>query len=301
MARAREIAAWRKLGLSLGQVDQLLQGGSPCWEPILAAHQANLEGEARQLAHMTETIRAIRADLARAEASTIVKLKQLSTRKSEICCSFDLPWPWGGESFALSHAGPLNYITGPLGSGKTRLARRIAESLPSATYLELERSLDAEMVARGRALDDSALRSRIEQASNQLQKDGAAISAAMTILLIALEAGDAPVLIIDTVEQGLDEPSQKALITFLRRRRPNRLTLFLLTRSKAILDLKIMGADEMIIYCPANHSPPIEVFPFSGTRGYESVETCLACHEVRARTEGLTVIGHKVTGPSRSW
>jgi hypothetical protein len=51
--------------------------------------------------------------------------------------------------------------------------------------------------------------------------------------------------------------------------------------------LAAMGAEEAIIFCPANHSPPISVAPYPGARGYEAVATCLASPEVRARTEGV--------------
>ena len=61
----------------------------------------------------------------------------------------------------------------------------------------------------------------------------------------------------------------------------------MLTRSSAILDLTAVGADEAIILCPANHSPPTYVAPYPGTPGYEAVATCLATPEVRARTEGV--------------
>jgi len=48
-----------------------------------------------------------------------------------------------------------------------------------------------------------------------------------------------------------------------------------------------MGPDEAIIFCPANHSPPIGVAPYPGAAGYEAVATCLASPDVRARTEGV--------------
>jgi len=48
-----------------------------------------------------------------------------------------------------------------------------------------------------------------------------------------------------------------------------------------------MGADEAIILCPANHSPPTRVAPYPGAPGFEAVATCLASPEVRARTEGV--------------
>ncbi|MBN9277934.1 MAG: hypothetical protein J0I57_09925, partial [Hyphomicrobium sp.] len=62
---------------------------------------------------------------------------------------------------------------------------------------------------------------------------------------------------------------------------------FLLTRSDLILDLESAGADESIILCPANHSPPRLVVPYCGAPGYEAVATCLAPPDVRARTEGV--------------
>jgi hypothetical protein len=48
-----------------------------------------------------------------------------------------------------------------------------------------------------------------------------------------------------------------------------------------------VGTDEVIILCPANHSPPMQVAPYPGAPGFEAVATCLASPEVRARTEGV--------------
>ena len=48
-----------------------------------------------------------------------------------------------------------------------------------------------------------------------------------------------------------------------------------------------MGPNELIILCPANHSPPSFVAPYPGAPGYEAVATCLATPEVRARTDGV--------------
>jgi len=109
---------------------------------------------------------------------------------------------------------------------------------------------------------------------------------ALTALLAGLEADGPAVLVIDMVEQGLDGATQEALIAHLRRRRPGGRPLFLLTRSSSILDLEAVGADEAIILCPANHSPPTLVAVRPGAPGYEAVDTCLASPEVRARTEG---------------
>jgi hypothetical protein len=73
----------------------------------------------------------------------------------------------------------------------------------------------------------------------------------------------------------------------LRHRGPGARKLFLMTRSCAILDLAAVGPDEAIIFCPANHSPPMRVAPYPGASGFEAVATCLASPQVRARTEGV--------------
>src|SRR6185312_8838208 len=85
---------------------------------------------------------------------------------------------------------------------------------------------------------------------------------------------------------GLDQAAQEALIAHLRSRGSGGRPLLFLTRSSAILDLASVGPDEAVIFCPANHSPPIRV-AYPGAPGYEAVATCLASPEVRARTAGV--------------
>ncbi len=143
------------------------------------------------------------------------------------------------------------------------------------------------MAARALLDADPALRSRVDRILAWLVEDGATASAALTALLAGLEADGPAVLVIDMVEQGLDGATQEALIVYLRRRGPGGRPLFLLTRSSSILDLDAVSADEAIILCPANHSPPTLVAARLGTPGYEAVATCLASPEVRARTEGV--------------
>jgi len=279
MARIAEIVALRKLGLSLSQVAHVLQGRSESLEPALAVHQAELEGRIHQLVDTVGQVRRLRADLAAGRMPAAGELTRLLRPVSGFSVAFDLPWPWGGERFELQDIRSLNYIIGPLGSGKTRLAKAIAETLPEAAFLGLDRLIDP-------GERDSALNSRVDEALAWLVEDGATVSDALLGLLAGLEREGPSVLVVDMLEQGLDKETQEALIARLRRRGPGR-PLFLLTRSSSILDLDAMGDDEQIILCPANHSPPTVVRPYPGFPGFEAVATCLASPEVRARTEGV--------------
>jgi DNA-binding transcriptional MerR regulator len=307
IARVAEIVALRALGLSLSQIARVLgddpqglnsqglnsqglnsQGlNSQGLEPALAAHEAILEGRIRQLAGAVEKVRELRAGLAQGKALTARELVRLLGPAAELSVAFDLPWPWGGERFELREVRPLNYIIGPLGSGKTRLAKRLAETLPNAAFLGLDRLEHGGAAARAQLDADRALKSRVDQSLARLVEDGAAASEALVALLVGLESEGASIVVVDMVEQGLDQTAQKALIAHLRRRGPGGRPLFLLTRSCAILDLAAVGADETIILCPANHSPPTRVSPYPGVPGFEAVATCLASPEVRARTEGV--------------
>ncbi len=275
MSRAGEIVALRTLGFSLAQVARVLKGDSTGLEPALAAHQAVLEDRLRHLVGMVETVGELRDSLARGDTPTIGKLARLAARGPELPVAFDLPYPWGGERFEVRRVRPLNYIVGPLGSGKTRLAQRLAETLPNAVFLGLDRSAG------------SAVDAKVERTLAWLVEDGATVSDALIALIAGLEADGPAILVVDLVEQGLDQATQEATIACLRRRGPGARPIFMLTRSSAILDLTAVGSDEAIIFCPANHSPPAYVAPYPGTPGYEAVATCLASPEVRARTEGV--------------
>jgi DNA-binding transcriptional MerR regulator len=287
MARAAEIVALRALGLSLSQVAGVLGGDAQSLEPALSAHQSMLEGRVRQLADALEKVRRLRADLSRGQVPAADELARLLNPASEFRIVFDLPWPWVGEQFELRCVRPLNYIIGPLGSGKTRLAMRLAETLPDAAFLGLDRLADGGAVSRARLDADPALKSRVDQSLAWLVEDGGTVSEALVALLVGLEAEGPAILVIDMLEQGLDKATQEALIAHLRRRGSDARPLFFLTRSNAILDLDAVGADEAIIFCPANHSPPTFVIPYPGASGYEAVATCLASPEVRARTNGV--------------
>jgi DNA-binding transcriptional MerR regulator len=287
MARATEIVALRALGLSLNQVAGVLEGDAQSLEPALSAHQSMLEGRVRHLADTVEKVRRLRADLSRGQVPAAGELAGLLNPASGIHVKFDLPWPWGGEPFELRDVRPLNYIIGPLGSGKTRLAMRLAETLSNASFLGLERLGDGAAASQAQLNADPALKSRVDQSLAWLLEDGGTESEALVALLVGLEAKGPAVLVIDMLEQGLDKATQKALIAHLRRHGSDSRPLFFLTRSTAILDLDAVGPDEAIIFCPANHSPPTFVAPYPGASGYEAVATCLASPEVRARTNGV--------------
>ncbi|WP_421934972.1 MerR family transcriptional regulator [Phenylobacterium sp.] len=288
MARAAEIADLRALGLSLSQVARVLDGEAAGLEPALAAHQASLEGQARHLASAMEKVARLRTDLARGQAPGAGDLAGLLRPGPSV--GFDLPWPWGGERFELRDIAPLTFITGPLGSGKTRLAKRLAETLPGGVFLAPERRTDGVALARLKA--DLALKARVDRDLAWLVEEGATPSDALLILLTELER-EGP-LVIDLVEQDLDEASQEALMVHLRRRDHAARPLFLLTRSCAILDLAMVTSDEAILLCPANHNPPIQVAPYPGAPGYEAVATCLSSAEARARTEGVIALRPQV-------
>ena len=287
MARVREIVELRTLGLSLSEVVRVFEGDAQTLERTLAAHEATLEDRVRQLAETVSRVRRLRADLSRGEVPATSELIGLLKAAPETRVAFDLPWPWGGERFELSDIRPLNYIVGPLGSGKTRLAKRLAESLPDAAFVGLDRLANGGAASRASLNADLALKSRIDKSLTMLVNDGGIESAALLTLIVALQSETPAILVIDMLVHGLDARTQEALIASLRRRGPDARPLFILTRSSAILDLDHVGAGEAIILCPANHSPPSRVAPFLGSPGYEAVATCLASPEVRARTEGV--------------
>jgi DNA-binding transcriptional MerR regulator len=279
MARAADIVELRALGVTLGEVARILGGDARIMERALTAHESSLESRIGQLSNILRKVRRLRGKLGQEFASTL-------KHDREINVAFDLPWPWGGEHFELRDIRPLNHIVGPLGSGKTRLAMRLAEALPNAEFVGLDRLAKEVGTCRSELDADLDLKSRVERALVPIIEDGGTASNALFILLAALESEEQAIFVIDMLEEGLDAGTQEALIAHLRRRGPNAKPLFFLTRSSSILDLESVGEDEAIILCPANHGPPIRVAPYRGAKGYEAVATCLTSPEVRARTAG---------------
>lgn len=288
MQRARQIVELRALGLTLGQVARVLGGDASVLSRALEQHETALALRARQLHETIESVRRFRADLSTGSSAHDYGTALELLRPPAV--AFDLPWPWGGERFEFRAMKPLNFIVGPLGSGKTRLAMRIAEAIADAIFIGLDRLQDGATEDLARLDADPALRTRVEAAIASIADDGGTSSDALISLLIALEREPQAVRVIDMIEQGLDAATQEAVAAHLRRRAPSAPPLFFLTRSSAILDLDSIGEHETIILCPANHSPPRLVQPFRGAPGFEAVATCLAPPDVRARTDGLVAV-----------
>jgi DNA-binding transcriptional MerR regulator len=289
MARAGEIAALRALGLSLAETARVLGGDPAGLAGALADHQAALEGRLAEVAQALDRVRGLRAGLAQGQAPAAADLAGLVSPAPGLAVGLDLPWPWGGERFEIAAVAPLTWITGPLGSGKTRLALALAAALPGGAFIGLDRAADPAALAA-----DPALKARVDKALAWLAGDGAEITPPLVALVTALEAEGPAALVVDLVEEGLDEAAQLALAAHLRRRGPAARPLMLMTRSCAMLDLAAVGPGEALILCPANHAPPRLVAPFPGAPGYEALASCLASPDVRARTAGVVALRPEV-------
>ena len=287
MACAAEIAAFRALGFSLTQIGGMLNGTPQGLDQALATQEARLESERHELAGRLTKLQDLRRQLVKGRVARESRLSGPLAAARETVVTFELPWPWGGERFELRDIKRLTYIVGPLGSGKTRFAKRLAESLPKTTFLGLERLDETDGTLRARLAADPALAARVEKAVSRLLENGARQTTALLALIAGLEAKGPAALVIDMIEQGLEGTTQQAVIAHLRRQSQAGRPFFIMTRSNAILDLEAMGPDEAILLCPANHSPPRLIPARPGAPGYETVATCLASPEVRARTEGV--------------
>ena len=287
MARAGEIVALRALGLSLAQVARVLEGDSQGLEPALAAHQAMLETRLRELAATVEKIRGLRARPRPGPARRRWGTGAPAGAGRRLSVAFDLPWPWGGERFELRDIRPLNYIIGPLGSGKTRLAQRLAETLPDAAFLGLDRLAEGGAAARARLEADPALKSRVDQTLAWLVEDGAS----------GVGRPDRPARRVGIRRPGHpgrrhggtgagpghpggpDRPSAPPWA-----RRAAAVPAHPLQRDPGPGSRGRRRGDHPL---PRQSQPAEPVAPYPGAPGYEAVATCLASPEVRARTEGV--------------
>jgi DNA-binding transcriptional MerR regulator len=171
MARAAKIVALRGLGLSLVEVARVLDGDPQDLDAELSAHEARLSAQAQQIAVVLERVRLARADLAQGRLPAPARLTQALAQGAPLKVGFALPWPWDGEWFALHDVPRLVFITGPLGSGKTRFAQRLAAELPDAAFLGLDRLSDTTLAQR--LADDALLADRVERRLAWLIEDGA--------------------------------------------------------------------------------------------------------------------------------
>jgi len=256
---AARVAALRSLGLTLAQAGRVLAGDRRDLEPVLANHQAELERRMAELSEAARRTLALRRRLAEGEAVALEDVLALAARPGRTrrrarsghpALALELPWPWAGERLVIGRPAAITWLTGPLGSGKTRLAMALAEAAPGGRFLGLERTA-AELDA---ALEDE---------------------------------GAGGLLVVDLVEQDMAAEAQVALARRLRARGPGARPLVLMTRSTAMLDLDQVGPDEAILYCPASHAPPIFASPRPGAPGHEALRLCLAPPDVRARSRGM--------------
>jgi DNA-binding transcriptional MerR regulator len=287
LERAASIVSLRTLGLSLAQIARAMRGDTRAMEAGLAEQEERLVRQGRQIDSLLRRLRRLRADVEGGRALDPAALDEALGRDAGLRVGFSLPWPWAGEWFELRDIPPLNFITGPLGSGKTRFAERLAAELPDAGFLGLDRRAGA---AGDEAEPDAALAARVNRTSAWLAEEGADPTPALHALVVAFEREAPAVLVVDMVEEGLCEASQRALMAFLRTRTGQKRAVFLMTRSSSILDLALVGAGDAVIYCPANHGTPLRACLHPGGRAYEAVATCLATPEARARTASIRAI-----------
>jgi len=285
--RAATIVSLRSLGLSLAQVARALDGDASSLKAGLAAREEQLVLQSAHIEATLQKLRALSHDVNLQRELDVSALQAAIGGNAEMSVGFELPWPWAGEWFELRDFGPLNFITGPLGSGKTRFAERLAAELPNAFYVGRDR------LSRGcvdqSLRSDAALATRVARALDWLKEEGAELTEALRALVSDLENDQPTVLVVDMVEDGLCNATQRALMAWLRLKRSGR-AVFLMTRSSSILDVDLVRANERVIYCPANHSPPFLASLSPRGDGFEAVSTCVATPQVRTRTAGLVAI-----------
>ncbi|WGS22109.1 MerR family transcriptional regulator [Bradyrhizobium sp. ISRA463] len=156
IARCTEIVELRALGLSISEVARILKGDADILTRVLTAHEAALEERIRQSGSSIVKVRRLRGELGRGKLPATRDVIGAVRARPAVSVAFDLPWPWGGERFELRDIRLLNYIVGPLGSGKTRFAQRLAEALPDAAFVGLDRAADGGAAIAARLDADAA-------------------------------------------------------------------------------------------------------------------------------------------------
>ena len=190
-----------------------------CWratpsglEPALAAHQAvTRRPDAPARRRRSRRSGSLRDDLARGKAPTAGELARLTGSQAPNSASpSTFPGPGAASGSSCDDVRPLNYIIGPLGSGKTRLAQRLAETLPDAAFLGLDRLADGGAAARARWTPI-----RLSSRGSIRRWPGSSRTAPRcrrpwSPCSPALESEGPAILVVDMMEQGLDQATQEA-------------------------------------------------------------------------------------------
>ena len=278
--KATRIVRLRKLGLTLAEIQTISGKNSVDLEAALAVHCNSLATRISELQACISEVHQFQQELGRDHSTNRSASETIKNKPALPSLRLSLPWPWDGEQFNIPVPGRINFITGPLASGKTQLAKAIADELDNGEFIGLDR-LDRSQT------DAHLCACKVRNTLAQLQAHGAITNEALTTLVKLFDAKTESVLVIDLIEQDLEQTTQEALMHYLRDRPNDAAPIFIMTRSSTILNMNKIKKGERIIFCPANHSLPMIVEPVSGSIGYEAMNSCLATPIVRARSAGV--------------
>lgn len=196
MKRAAEIVEFRSLGLAIAEIGAILGADRRRREILLEEHRLRLGQEKLRLDAILHAIGSTPAGPPDARSGS------QDARPTNPALTFSLPWPWDGEPFALAYLPALGFITGPLGSGKTRLAMKLADALPGGRFLGLDRLTENQSAVDPLSRKGSIL-TRGDRIIRLLVDAGARRSHALTILVETIYTATPGPLVIDMVEQNL--------------------------------------------------------------------------------------------------